>query len=97
MWARCAASNSALDTWLRSPARDTRTPVTRAVATSCRTHSPASWSCCATPRAADLRHHYGRQLKELQYRFRNPENGRYEGGFVVSDAIGHQSGALMFR
>ena len=49
------------------------------------------------PRAADLRLRYGRQLKYLQYRYHNPETSRYEGGFVVSDAIGRQFGSLMFR
>ena len=49
------------------------------------------------PHAADLRHRYGRQLKEFRYRYRNPAAGRYEGGFVVSDAIGRKSGSLMFR
>ena len=49
------------------------------------------------PRAADLRYRYGRQLKELQYRYHNPATDHYEGGFVVSDAIGRQSGSLMFR
>ena len=49
------------------------------------------------PRAADLRSRYGQQLKALQYRYHNPATGRYEGGFVVSDAIGRQSGSLMFR
>ena len=49
------------------------------------------------PRAEDLRQRYGQQLKALQYRYRNPETNRYEGGIVVSDAIGHQNGSLMFR
>ena len=49
------------------------------------------------PRAADLRHRYGRSLKALQYRYRNPATNRYEGGVVVSDAIGQQNGSLMFR
>lgn len=49
------------------------------------------------PRAADLRRRYAQQLKALQYRYRNPVSGRYEGGLVVSDAIGRRSGSLMFR
>ena len=48
------------------------------------------------PRAEELRSRYGQQLKALQYRYRNPDNLRYEGGLVVSDAIGQKSGALMF-
>ena len=49
------------------------------------------------PRAAHLRHRYGQQLRAMQYRYQNTATGRYEGGFVVSDAIGHQTGSLMFR
>ena len=49
------------------------------------------------PRAAELKQRYGHQLKALQYRYRNPPAGRYEGGIVVADAIGQQSGSLMFR
>lgn len=49
------------------------------------------------PLAADLRNRYGQQLKELQYRYLNHEKGRYEGGIVVSDGIGHQNGSLMFK
>ena len=49
------------------------------------------------PRAADLRHRYGQQLKALQYRYQNPVTARYEGGVVVSEAIGHRDGSLMFR
>lgn len=48
------------------------------------------------PRAGELRDRYGQQLKVLQYRYQNPENFRYEGGLVVSDAIGQKSGSLMF-
>ena len=39
------------------------------------------------PRAADLRHRYGEQLKALQYRYRNPQTHRHEGGIVVSCAV----------
>ena len=49
------------------------------------------------PRAADLRYRYGEQLKELQYRYRNPQTHRHEGGIVVSDAIAQRNGSLMFR
>ena len=49
------------------------------------------------PLAADLRQRYGQQLKSLRYRYQNPATGRHEGGLVVSDAIGHQTGSLMFR
>lgn len=48
------------------------------------------------PSAAVLRDRYGKQLKALQYRYRNPDNLRYEGGLVVSDAIGQENGSLMF-
>lgn len=49
------------------------------------------------PAAARLRHRYGQQLKDLQYRYWNPETRRYEGGIVVSDAIGRRNGSSMFR
>lgn len=44
-----------------------------------------------------LRNRYGQQLKSLQHRYRNPETGRHNGGVVVSDAIDHRSGYLMFQ
>ena len=47
-------------------------------------------------RADALRDRYGQQLKALQYRYQNPDSFRYEGGLVVSDAIGQQNGSLMF-
>ena len=49
------------------------------------------------PSATYLRQRYGQQLKALQYRYQNETNGRYEGGVVVSDALSHQTGSLMFR
>ena len=48
------------------------------------------------PRAGALRDRYGQHLKALQYRYQNPDNFRYEGGLVVSDAIGQENGSLMF-
>ena len=48
------------------------------------------------PRAVDLRHRYGQQLKALQYRYRNPVTGVFTGGLVVSDTIGRRSGSSMF-
>ena len=48
------------------------------------------------PRAGALRDRYGQQLKTLQYRYQNPKDFRYEGGLVVSDAIGQKNGSLMF-
>ena len=47
--------------------------------------------------AAALRHRYGEQLKELQYRYHNPQADRHEGGIVVSDAIARLNGSFMFR
>ena len=44
-----------------------------------------------------LKSRYGQQLQALQYRYRHPVTYRYEGGLVVSDAIGRRSGSLMFR
>ncbi len=49
------------------------------------------------PSVANLRRRYGQQLKALQYRYQNPVTARYEGGVVVSDAIGHRNGSLVFR
>ena len=49
------------------------------------------------PSATYLRQRYGHQLKALQYRYQNETTGRHEGGGVVSDALGHQTGSLMFR
>lgn len=48
------------------------------------------------PNAALLRNRYGKQIKSLQYRYLNQEIKRYEGGVVVSDAIKHRNGSLMF-
>ena len=48
------------------------------------------------PRAAQLRDRYGQQLKNFQYRYCDAQTGRYEGGIVVSDGLGHQSGSRMF-
>lgn len=48
------------------------------------------------PRAAELRLRYGQQLKALQYRYYDEARSRYQGGFTVSDAIGHQNGSRMF-
>ncbi len=47
-------------------------------------------------RAGTLRDRYGQQLKALQYRYENLDTGRYDGGLVVSDAIGKENGSLMF-
>jgi hypothetical protein len=42
-----------------------------------------------------IRDRYGRRLRQLQFRYQNAE-GRIRGGITVNDAIGHQSGALLF-
>lgn len=49
------------------------------------------------PDAASLRERYGQQLKSLQYRYLDAAVNRYQGGFVVSDAIQGRNGSLMFR
>jgi hypothetical protein len=49
------------------------------------------------PRAEVLRRRYGQQLRDFQYRYLDPTTHRYTGGVVVSDAIGRQSGSLMFH
>ena len=47
------------------------------------------------PRATNR---YGRQRQNLQYyRYRNLATCRHDGGLVVSDAIGRQSGTSIFR
>ena len=46
--------------------------------------------------ASRLRHRYGQQLKELQHRYYDVEEGRHVGGVVVSDYLNQRSGALMF-
>ena len=48
------------------------------------------------PKAALLRNRYGKQIKSFQYRYLNQATNRHEGGIVVSDAIQHRSGSLMF-
>ena len=48
-------------------------------------------------KALILRGRYGKTLKDLQYRYKHPTTGYNRGGIVVSDAIGKQSGSLMFR
>lgn len=50
----------------------------------------------AHPKAAYIRSRYGARLESMQYRFQNSES-RTVGGLVVSDYIGQQSGARMFR
>ena len=44
-----------------------------------------------------LRDRYGQQLEALQHRYRNPVTNRHNGGVVVSNAIDHRSGYLMFQ
>ncbi len=44
-----------------------------------------------------LRHRYGNQLLRLQFRYQNQAPGRFQGGLVVSDFIGLQTGTRMFR
>jgi len=50
----------------------------------------------AHPKAAGIRSRYGSRLEAMQYRFQNSEKRTF-GGLVVSDYIGQQSGARMFR
>ncbi len=47
------------------------------------------------PSAAQLKAEFGQRLKQMQYRFQEP-NGRYKGGLVVSDPAGRNS-SLMFK
>lgn len=42
-----------------------------------------------------IRERYGERLRHLQFRYQDAE-GKYRGGITVSDAIGHQSGAVLF-
>ncbi|MFM2281450.1 MAG: hypothetical protein RLZZ444_3681 [Pseudomonadota bacterium] len=48
------------------------------------------------PRASDLRHRFGPTLKQMQFRYQDP-NGRWTGGVVVSDALAHRNAGLMFQ
>lgn len=45
---------------------------------------------------ADVREDFGHRLKGLQYRYRD-ETGRWRGGLVVSDPVGHRPGSLVRR
>ncbi|MBP2340409.1 hypothetical protein JOF41_006587 [Saccharothrix coeruleofusca] len=49
----------------------------------------------SSPRYADVRRNYGAAVKDLQFRYRD-ETGRWRGGLVVSDPVGHQSGTALF-
>ncbi|MGP3929043.1 DUF3800 domain-containing protein [Nonomuraea sp. KM88] len=40
--------------------------------------------------------HFGGRLQNLQHRYKN-EAGRWRGGLVVSDPIGHRPGSLLFK
>jgi len=44
---------------------------------------------------SDVRSAFGRRLMSRQYRYRD-ETGRWRGGLVVSDPVGHQSGSQLF-
>jgi hypothetical protein len=44
----------------------------------------------------DVRKAFGKQVQELQYRYRD-ETGRWRGGLVVSDQKGHRPGSLLFK
>ena len=48
------------------------------------------------PSAAYIKAFFGTRLKNLQYRYQEPGNGRYKGGIVVSDPSGRNA-SLMFR
>ena len=47
------------------------------------------------PSAAQIKAEFGQRLKQMQYRFQEP-NGRYKGGLVVSDPAGRNS-SFMFK
>jgi hypothetical protein len=49
----------------------------------------------SSARYAHVRGQYGAAVKDLQYRYRD-ETGRWRGGLVVSDPVGHQPGTLLF-
>jgi hypothetical protein len=48
------------------------------------------------PDAAALRQRFGADLKDLQYRYREPL-GKWNGGIVVADPLGQQNASRMFR
>lgn len=48
-----------------------------------------------SPRYHEVRETFGLRVQGLQYRYRD-ESGRWRGGLVVSDPIGHQPGSRLF-
>jgi hypothetical protein len=48
------------------------------------------------PGYADIKEKYAQRVKDLQHRYQEV-NGRWRGGIVVSGAIGHQAGSMLFR
>jgi hypothetical protein len=49
----------------------------------------------SSPRYDEVRQSFGRQIRNLQYRYRD-ETGRWRGGLVVSDKAQHRPGSLLF-
>jgi hypothetical protein len=56
---------------------------------------PRAGAAHSSTRYADVRDSFGPRLKGLQYRYRD-EAGRWRGGLVVSDPVGHRPGSLLF-
>jgi hypothetical protein len=57
--------------------------------------SPRRGAVHSSRRYHEVQTSFGRQLKALQYRYRD-ETGRWRGGLVVSDNVGQQSGSALF-
>jgi hypothetical protein len=57
--------------------------------------SPSSSSVHASDRYEEVRQSFGKQLRALQYRYRD-ETGRWRGGLVVSDKILQRPGSVLF-
>ncbi len=58
--------------------------------------SPNASSVHASSRYKEVQQAYAKQVRDLQYRYRD-ENGRWRGGLVVSDKAQQRSGSLLFR
>ena len=54
---------------------------------------PRAGAVHSSTRYAAVQADFGGRLKRLQHRYRD-ETGRWRGGLVVSDPVGHQSGSL---
>jgi len=56
---------------------------------------PRAGAAHSSSRYADVQKVFGSRLQGLQYRYRD-ETGRWRGGLVVGDAVGHRPGSFLF-